>query len=684
MVEALRPGDPDPDQIGPFRVCAWLGSGGFGDVYAALRKDATGEPVAVKLARREVVHSSEFPARFRREIAAISRVKSEFVPKLVESHAADTRAWLATELIPGLPLNEVVDTYRPLPEEAVWRLGAGIAEALVAIHAAGLTHRDLKPQNVLLGSDGPWVIDFNLAHLVDGGHEFSSRVWTRGHYGFSAPEEATGNLSTLGEPADIYMLGATLVYAATGHAPRNARTREELASAKPNLNGLHESLRSLVEGCLASEPDRLSLANVRLELAAHAGGPAPGRTGFADVLPGELVSLLDARREELARVLGVRGPARLGWVPARPTGPGDQSGDARPRPVAEPPHRPAANPAWKPAVAPAHRRWTSKLGSWVCGPVAVQGHRLVVACLDGTVEVLRAGDGEVPAAWHHPVNVGTALHAGLLVLTRSGGDGTAYAGGADGRLHAIDLASGRDRVIVAAGHALLGTPVAEGKRVYALSADGRVHSVSLDTGEPKVLFQLDDTATEALSAAAGTIFAADTGGVVYAIGATDGRERWRLPTSGLVLSAPLPVGEWVYVCGTDGMLREVGIKHGRERPPAKIGAPVHTTPAHDGGRLYVGASDGTVRAYDIARRHGRDSLDLLWEHPVGDEIAGLAAVGGRVYVAAGHRLLEIDGATNVAGKVFDMNFLIGAPPVVSRGHCYVVGLGGIVTCLRLS
>ncbi len=667
--------------MGPFRLRAWLGSGAFGDVYAGVREDGTGEPVAVKVARREVTNPAGFAGRFKQEIAAIERVKSDFVPRLIDAQAEGTQVWLATELIPGRSLDKVVGTlYRPLPVAAVWRLGACIAEAVAAIHAAGIKHRDLKPENVLLASAGPWVIDFNLAHLVEEGHQDWSSRWERGHYGFSATEEADGNLRELGEPADISMLGATLVYAATGHAPRVARTREELKSAKPNLRGLPKSLRSLVDGCLASKEDRMSLDDVRRQFAAHGGGP--GRAGFAEVLPADLVKLFDDYRYELAQVLGVSGPARLGWDEAQPPNLPHQRPDSVASPPLEEPGRPpAAEPVRIKAGTPASAGWTGRLPRWVRGPVDVHGDRLVAACLDGTVQVLSTANGEAPTAWDRPLNVGTALHAGPLVLDSSG---VAYVGGADGCVHAIGLASAASRVVVTADAAIEGTPVTDGNRVYALSADGRVHAVGPDDGEPTVLFQMGGRPTEALSATGGTIFAADNDGLVYAIHAASGRERWLLRTGGRVLASPLLAGDWLYVCGTDGVLREIGVEDGKPRGIAEIGFPVHTSPVHDKGRLYVGASDGVVRAYDIRHRRGPDSLDLRWQRQLGHEITGLAAADGRVYVAAGYRLMELDGATAAAHEVLVTDFLIGAPPVISDGHCYVADLGGIVRCLRLS
>ena len=333
--------------------------------------------------------------------------------------------------------------------------------------------------------------------------------------------------------------------------------------------------------------------------------------------------------------------------------------------------------------AAADTRWTYRFDSWIQAPVAVHDHTVVVACLDGIVMALRTVEGKARELWRKPVHVGGALHAPALVLPKGRGGATAYVGTAGGCVHAIDLSSGTERTVVQAATAIEGAPVAAGNRVYALSADGRVHSVDPHTDEQRVLGRIGGAATGALSAVAETVFASDTGGRVYALDAVSGRERWQLPTDGLVLAAPLAVAGWLYVCGTDGVLRQVGIEDGHERATAKIGAPVHAAPACDGNQLYVGGSDGVVRAYDLCPQ-GLINEGATWECSLGDEIAGLAAAGGRVYAAVGYRLMELAGATGQEKQLLRLNGLIGAPPVVFGRRCYVVGLGGVVTGLTLT
>jgi len=143
----------DPVQIGPYRLRGRLGAGGMGQVF--LPSTPAGRPVALKVVRPELSGDREFRARFRQEIAAARRVRGLYTAELVDADPDAHPPWLATAYVPGPSLQQVLDSRGPLPEAEAFRLVAGIAEALQAIHAAGVVHRDLKPSNVVLGPDGP-------------------------------------------------------------------------------------------------------------------------------------------------------------------------------------------------------------------------------------------------------------------------------------------------------------------------------------------------------------------------------------------------------------------------------------------------------------------------------------------------------------------------------------------------
>lgn len=151
----------DPPTVGEFRLLGRLGAGGMGRVYLGVTR--SGRPVAVKVVRTEIASDQAFRARFVREVAAARQVGGFWTASVVAADADAEAPWLATEYVPGPSLQQAVVEAGPLPVGTVRAVAARLAEALAAIHAAGLVHRDLKPANVLLAPDGPKVIDFGIA-----------------------------------------------------------------------------------------------------------------------------------------------------------------------------------------------------------------------------------------------------------------------------------------------------------------------------------------------------------------------------------------------------------------------------------------------------------------------------------------------------------------------------------------
>ncbi|MFG2647833.1 RodZ domain-containing protein [Streptomyces sp. NPDC048436] len=244
----------DPARIGPYRIVGRLGAGGMGTVLAGL--DTAGLRVAVKLIHQEHAGDHEFRARFRREVALSRRVTG---PCLVPLLAADTdaeRPWLATAYAPGLTLNEHVSAHGPLTGGNLHAFATGTATALAAIHAAGVIHRDLKPQNIVLAPDGPRVLDFGIAHALDGTSVTRSGVLT-GTPGWVSPELYRAGRA--GPEGDMFAWAALVAYAATGRLPFGAGTPDVLAyrimSESADLDGVPGALAEILERALAKQPD---------------------------------------------------------------------------------------------------------------------------------------------------------------------------------------------------------------------------------------------------------------------------------------------------------------------------------------------------------------------------------------------------------------------------------------------
>ncbi|MGW1777133.1 serine/threonine-protein kinase [Streptomyces sp. NPDC002104] len=259
----------DPQEIGGYRLHARLGSGGMGVVYLA--HTPGGRPIALKAVRRELASDPEFRRRFAQEVASARRIHGLFTAQVIDSGVEDPTPWLATAYVSGPSLHEVVRRHGPLPARTVLLLLAGIAEALQAIHGAGVVHRDLKPANVLLAGDGPRVIDFGIARAADAA-ALTGTGLRIGTAAFMAPEQALGHPAT---PAtDVFALGTLAAYVACGIAPfgngPESSALYRVVHEHPDLTGVPHELYGLVSWCLAKQPgDRPQPAEVIASVRAH-------------------------------------------------------------------------------------------------------------------------------------------------------------------------------------------------------------------------------------------------------------------------------------------------------------------------------------------------------------------------------------------------------------------------------
>src|SRR6516165_6276853 len=342
-MDSLRPGDPR--RVGHYVLLGRLGSGGMGEVFFG--RSRAGRPVAVKLIYPLLANDAEFRRRFRLEVEAGRKVGGFHAAQVVDADPDAERPWMVTAFIAGPSLEQILTEHQALPLDSVRMLGAGVAEALGAIHAAGLIHRDLKPSNILLAEDGPHVIDFGVARAIDG-----SGVTARsGTPGFMAPEVLLGQPLT--SACDVFALGMVLAYAA-GTRPFGLGQAEAIAyrvvHEEPNLSGLDPQIRDVVAACLAKEPaDRPTPAAI-LELLADPDPPGqwllpplqtaittsqpPGESTAVAAIDLARAARLLAEAEQIARTLPLDEQAmapedRAAAIPGPPPPPGSSSARSR-------------------------------------------------------------------------------------------------------------------------------------------------------------------------------------------------------------------------------------------------------------------------------------------------------------------------------------------------------------------
>ncbi|MFE3119048.1 protein kinase domain-containing protein [Streptomyces niveus] len=305
------------EELGGYRLVAPLGEGGMGRVH--LGRAPSGRLVAVKAVHEHLAADPRFRERFRREALAARAVTGPFTAAVLAADPEAVRPWLATEFCTGPTLTGAVSALGPLAPGELAALGAALAEAVAAVHAAGLVHRDLKPSNIVVTRDGPMVIDFGVARTA-ADETLTGSGEVVGSPGFIAPELLTG----AGEPGpavDVFALGALLAYAATGRPPFGTGPVHQVlyrtTHGRADLDGVPERWRELLGSCLAEDPgDRPAVAGVLAVCAAWTeGAPWWEREAVA--------GLIRRREEEIAELVAnaerapAAGPAAARAEPAR-------------------------------------------------------------------------------------------------------------------------------------------------------------------------------------------------------------------------------------------------------------------------------------------------------------------------------------------------------------------------------
>ncbi len=345
-------GTADPKRLGPYFILGRLGGGGMGVVY--LGQTPERRLVAIKAIREDLAHDPEFRARFKHEVRAVSGVAGFCTARMLDADVDAERPWYASEFIEGPTLREAVDERGPLKGQQLLGFAVGVAEALEAIHAAGVIHRDLKPSNVLLSPTGPKVIDFGIARQA-GQTALTQTGMLVGSLNWLSPEQLRGE--TASPASDVFAWGGLVAYAAGGEPPYGTGSAEAVSQRilhdDPDLRGLHGPLLEAVRPALRKDPRQRPSPKALLERLVG-GAPADPVAAATDVVQRTWVQP-SVQPSVQPAVSGAAAPAppresaRERERGQRPTPAGGQQ--PRPRVVSQP-VAPSVPPRLRPAPPP--------------------------------------------------------------------------------------------------------------------------------------------------------------------------------------------------------------------------------------------------------------------------------------------------------------------------------------------
>ena len=245
----------------------------MGVVHLAQGPD--GKRVALKVLRPHIVGDREARERLAREVSSLQRISSPRIAEFLDADPHGPVPFVVTRYVPGLSLYHHVDEEGPIAGADLLHFADALAEALQAVHAVGVLHRDIKPTNVLMEGRSPVLIDFGLARVAED-PRLTQTGWLLGTPGYLAPEILYGDDATVA--SDVHAWATTVAFAASGRPPYGKgpamAIMDRVRRGEHNLSGVPAPLQGLLAECLASEPlDRPAVIELRTaidELRQHA------------------------------------------------------------------------------------------------------------------------------------------------------------------------------------------------------------------------------------------------------------------------------------------------------------------------------------------------------------------------------------------------------------------------------
>jgi outer membrane protein assembly factor BamB len=728
----------DPVRIGDYRLQARLGAGGMGQVYLGF--SPAGRAVAVKVIHPQLAADQEFVTRFGQEVAAARAVSGAYTAPVVAAGPNARPPWLATAFVAGPSLAEAVTVAGPMPPAPVWRLAAGLTEALADIHRCGLVHRDLKPANVLLAIDGPRVIDFGIARALES-TTMTATGLSVGTPAFMSPEQIKGVRA--GPASDVFSLGSLIVFASTGTGAFGdgpvAHLVYQVVHGQPALGAVPGGLRDLAAACLIKDPaQRPALSQVMDMILAGSPRSAVSLESF---WPETVAGLIRAHQARLGSRLTsdqerhltgerqfpdgrpagtmpivsaggpgyathVTGDGRLGGRGrhGRPAGLLDRrkvlAGLAAVAAVGlsvagwelaqGSPAQPGASAGGKRASltrqksggvladqpVPGSEVWSSGLGSGAFTTPVVSGNAVYFS---GNTDDPKKGGALYALRGRDGARIWRSDVGGGLSTEPVVADRVISFVGNDGALYALDAGGGARVWNSDLGGGAATEPVVADGVLFLGGSDDRLYAVRAADGTQVWGVPTSAGLFTAPVVADGVVFFGGNDNRLYAVRAADGSQLWSVPTSDGFIASAVVAGGVVFFGGNNDRLYAVRASDGADLWSSGVAGKALTLPAAGRGVVYFGGADSTVYALRAA-----DGTEL-WSTRIGGDMATYPVVaGGVVYIGATDgRLYALRAFSGAYSWSTDTGQGPATDPVVADDVIYFGGNNGRLYALNV-
>ncbi|MFE7236313.1 PQQ-binding-like beta-propeller repeat protein [Streptomyces sp. NPDC057596] len=733
-----------------------LGRGGMGEVWAA-HDVLIGRRVAIKLLQ----HQSDDDLRlFFREARTAGGLNHPGVVTVYDlGRDRDGTLYLVMELLAGRDLSAVLrhDGLPAIADAVNWT--AQTADALAAAHAAGIVHRDLKPANLMLTpTDTVKILDFGIARYASTVTQASRIIGTPA---YMPPERLLGKVGD--GRGDLYSLGCLLHQLLTGATPFGDLDTAALMYAHLHRNpdppstqrpDIPAALDWLVLDLLAKDPDQrpATAAQVRDRLrtvttappvpprskptaatrphrpqtprpapadqigtakASTPGPPAPAQPPLPTTILENPATSDPTRHPEPTRASASNRQRSPEAAHDEPAGAEDRPSSSTPStlhpsgaPHSAPPRRRALwlgivialtatgsiaaraitstadqtdggalatpykpNSASQHSSQAAHLRWAYTTGDAALSSPAVVAGTVYIGSGDGKIYALDAATGT--KKW-------TYTTGGSVYSSPAVDGGTVYVGSWDHKVYALDATTGSRKWAYTTGNAVKGLPAVVDGTVYIGSGDGKIYALDAATGTKKWAYTTRDWVDSSPAVVDGTVYIGSGDGKVYALDAVTGTGKWTYAALGGLSSSPAVVAGTVYIGSVDSQVYALDAATGTKKWTYRTDNRVNSSPVVADGTVYVGSNDGKIYALSAATGTKK------WAYTVGVwGTSSPAVVDGTVYTGGFGKVYALHAATGTKKWAYPTGGEDGAPSLaVVDGAVYIGSADGKIYALN--